>query len=50
MFQRFWNIFFPLHEYMKQVIIVESRRFNDDRSVLEFLQRRDKIRSFTRGK
>lgn len=45
----FLKHFFSLHEYMKQVI-VENRKFNDDRTSVEFLQRRDKIRSFTRGK
>lgn len=47
----FEHFFFFLHEYMKQVTVSsESRKFNDDRTSVEFLQRRDKIRSFTRGK
>lgn len=50
--QKVSNIFFFfLHEYMKQVTVSsESRKFNDDRTSVEFLQRRDKIRSFTRDK
>lgn len=42
----FEHFFFFLHEYMKQVTVSsESRKFNDDRTSVEFLQRRDKIRS-----